>query len=103
MVRALSAGKISSCREEAQLSGVQTYLLAEDEGLKQGLSQKICCLYNLQAHLHRLVSEEHGTQDGSLTSRVDTSPLVGKMPRCLCLNRCLSQKLCSLCCQLAHP
>ena len=41
MVRALSAGKLSSYREGAQISGVRTCLLAEDEGLKQGLSQKL--------------------------------------------------------------
>ena len=34
MVRALSAGKLSSCREVAQKSGAQIHLLAEDEGLK---------------------------------------------------------------------
>ena len=43
MVRALSAGKLSSYREDAQISGVQTSLLAEDEGPKQVLSQKLCC------------------------------------------------------------
>jgi hypothetical protein len=43
VVRALSAGKLSSYREGAQISGVQTCLLTEDEGLKQGLSQKLCC------------------------------------------------------------
>jgi hypothetical protein len=41
MVRALSAGRLSSFREGAQISGVQTCLLAEDEGLKQDLSQKL--------------------------------------------------------------
>ena len=43
MVRALSAGKLSSYREGAQISGVRTSLLAEDEGPKQDLSQKLCC------------------------------------------------------------
>ena len=42
MVRALSAGKLSLYREGAQISGIQTCLLAEDEDLKQGLSQKLC-------------------------------------------------------------
>jgi hypothetical protein len=42
VVRALSAGKLSSFREGAQISGVRTCLLAEDEFLKQGLSQKLC-------------------------------------------------------------
>ena len=43
MVRALSAGKLSSYREGAQISGIWTSLLAEDEGPKQDLSQKLCC------------------------------------------------------------
>jgi hypothetical protein len=41
VVRALSAGKLSSCREGAQISVDQIFLLAEDEGLKLGLSQKL--------------------------------------------------------------
>jgi hypothetical protein len=87
MVRAHSAGKVSSCREGAQISGVQTCLLAEDEGLKQGLSQKMCCLCCLHAHLHRLVSKGHGTQDGSLTYCGDQSP-PGQTPL-LWQGRCL--------------
>lgn len=43
MVRALSAGKLSSYREGAQISGVRTSLQAENEGPKQELSQKLCC------------------------------------------------------------
>ena len=43
MVKALSAGKLSSYREGTQISGVRTSLLAEDEGPKQDLSQKLCC------------------------------------------------------------
>jgi hypothetical protein len=43
VVRALSAGKLSSYREGAQISGIRTSLLAEDEGPKQDLSQKVCC------------------------------------------------------------
>ena len=39
--RALSGGKLSSYREGAQISVVRTCLLAEDEGRKQGLSQKL--------------------------------------------------------------
>ena len=42
MVRAVSPGKLSSFREGAQLSGLDL-LLAEDEGPKQDLSQKLCC------------------------------------------------------------
>jgi hypothetical protein len=41
VVRALSAGRLSSFREGAQISGIQTSLLAEDECLKQDLSQKL--------------------------------------------------------------
>ena len=76
MVRVLSAGQLSSCREGAQISGVWTFLLAEDEGPKQGLSQKLCPFYlsqklcsfgSLHSHLCRLVSEESRIQDCSLT------------------------------------
>ena len=80
MFRVLSSGKLSSCREGAQISGIQTCLLVEDESLKQGLSQKLC-------HLCRLVFEGSGNQDGSprcsgrtLPGREDTSPLAGKVP-----------------------
>jgi hypothetical protein len=41
VVRALSAGRLSSFREGAQISGVQTCLLTEDEDPKQDLSQKL--------------------------------------------------------------
>ena len=41
MVRALSAGKLSSYRESALISGVRTSLLAEDEGPKLDLSRKL--------------------------------------------------------------
>jgi hypothetical protein len=40
--RVLSAGKLSSYREGAQISGIRTCLLAEDEVLKQDLSKKLC-------------------------------------------------------------
>jgi hypothetical protein len=43
VVRALSAGKLSSYREGAQICGVQTSLLGKNEGPKQDLSQKLCC------------------------------------------------------------
>ena len=43
MVRAVSVGKLSSYRERAQISDVQISLMAEDEGPKQDLSQKLCC------------------------------------------------------------
>jgi hypothetical protein len=74
VVRVLSAGKLSSCREGAQRSGVQTCLLAEDECLKQeGLSQ-MCCLHSPRADLCRLVSKGAWTQDGSLTCSGTHSP-----------------------------
>jgi hypothetical protein len=41
VVRALSVGKLSSCREGAQISVVRICLLEEDEGPKQGLFQKL--------------------------------------------------------------
>ena len=90
MVRALSAGKLSSCREGAQISGIQTCLLAEDEGPKQGLSQQLCSFYSRHSHLHSLVSERIWSRDGSprcsrkvLPGRADSYPLVGKVPGCL--------------------
>ena len=98
MVRVLSAGKLSSCREGAQIiSGIQTCLLPEDEGLKQSLSQEMCrfCLSHQlcsfcspHSHLCRLVSEVSGTKDVSPPalaglSQAETSPLMGKVPGCL--------------------
>jgi hypothetical protein len=74
VIRVLSAVKLSSCREGAQISGIWTCLLTEDEGPKQGLSQKLChfCLSqklcsfcSLHSHLRKLVSEGPRTQDGS--------------------------------------
>lgn len=41
VVRVFSAGNLSSYREGAQISDIQTCLLAEDEGLKQDLSHKL--------------------------------------------------------------
>ena len=90
MVRTLSAGKLFSYREGAQISGIWTYFLAEDEGLKQGLSQKLCSFCSRPSHLHSLVSERSRTRDGSprcsgiaLLFQAGTSPLAGKVPRCL--------------------
>jgi hypothetical protein len=89
VVRVLSAGKLSSCREGAQISGVLTCLLAEDEGLKQCPSQKLCSFRRWHSHLHSIVSERSWARDGSsrcsgkaLQGRADTS-LVGKVPSCL--------------------
>jgi len=67
VVRALSAGKLSSCREGAQISGVQTCLLAEDEGPKQGLSQKL-----LASIVHTLTCTDYSRRDlGTKTSPTD--------------------------------
>ena len=94
MVRALCASKLSSCREGAQISGVQTCLLAEDEGSKQGLSKKLCNFCSRHSHLHILVSERSWTRDGSprcfskaIPGRAglggNTTPLAGKVPGCV--------------------
>ena len=89
MVTVLSAGKLSFCRGGAQRSGIQTYVLAKDEVLKQGLSE-MCCLCSLHVHTHRLVSKGPGTQDVSLTFSGSQSPpgrphifWQGKVPICL--------------------
>ena len=58
MVRALSAGKLSSCREGAQISGIRTCLLAEDGGPKQGLSQKL-----LASVVHTLICRDYSQRD----------------------------------------
>ena len=82
MVRALSAGKLSSYREGAHISGSQTSLLAEDEGPKQDLSQKLCCFCSPHSHLCRLLSAESWNQDvccrcsgKSIPGWADTYPL----------------------------
>jgi hypothetical protein len=101
VVRALSAGKLSSFREGGQLSGVRTCLLADDEGPKQGLSQNLCSFCSPHSHLCRLVSAGSGNQDGSPGTAAKPS-LVGWTPllrqgRCLdvCRLKCgLPQKFC---------
>ena len=44
------------------MSGAQICFLAEDDGLKWGLSQKLCCFCSLQAFLYRLDSEGWDTR-----------------------------------------
>jgi hypothetical protein len=88
VVRVGSAGKFSSCREGAQISGFQTCPLVEDEGAKQGLTQKLCSFCSLYSHLRRLVTEGSGIQDASSTCSgralpADTSLLAEKVPGCL--------------------
>ena len=72
MVRAFSAGTLSSCREGAKISDIQTCLLAEDEGLKQGLSQKL-----LASVVHTLICAD--------LSRCDWEPrcLLQMLQQCL--------------------
>jgi hypothetical protein len=90
VVRTFSAGKLSSCREGGQISGVRTCLLAEDEVLKQVLSQNLCSFCSPHSHLGQVVSAGSGNQDGSptccgkaLLSGADICPLAGKVPGCL--------------------
>jgi hypothetical protein len=59
-------------------------------GWKQGLSQNLCSFCIPHSHLRRLVLVGSGNQDGSprcsskaLQGRSNTSPLGGKVPRCL--------------------
>jgi hypothetical protein len=88
VVWVLSAGKLSSCREGAQRSGAQLCLLAEDEGPKGTLSQKLCWFFYPWALLCRLASE--GIQDTRWCSHLvllsehsleANSPLEVKVPR----------------------
>jgi hypothetical protein len=89
VVRALSSGNLSSCREGGQISGVWTCLLVEVEGPYKGFSQNLCSFCSAHSHLCRVVSS------GILESRclpqmlwqspvggADTSPLAGKVPEC---------------------
>ena len=61
MVRVLSVGKLSSYREGIQISGIWTCFMTEDEGQKEGLSQKLCSFCTLHSYLCRLVSEGSGS------------------------------------------
>jgi hypothetical protein len=97
VVRALSASKLSSYREGAQISGVWTSLLAEDEGSKQDLSQKLCCFGLSQKLLasvvHTLTCADYFWQSlrtkmspanfEALQGQSDTYSLPGKVPGCL--------------------
>jgi hypothetical protein len=99
VVRTLSAGKLSSYREGAQISGVQMSLLAEDEGPKQDLSQKLCCFGLSQKLLasvvHTLTCADYfrwsprttmaPTNPEAKASRgpADTCPLAGRVAGCL--------------------
>jgi hypothetical protein len=113
MFRALSAGKLSSYREGAQISGIRTPLLAEDEGPKQNLSQKLCCFGLSQKLLasvvHTLTCADYfrrspGTKIAPVNaeakpSQVGRTPVLwpGRGPDVWSLKRGLSQKLCGSC------
>ena len=53
MVRALSSGNLSSCREGAQRSGAQIHLLVEDEGPKGPCPRSsVASVTHMVSHLH---------------------------------------------------
>jgi hypothetical protein len=91
VVRGLSEGRLSSFSEGAQISDVQTCLLAEDEGPKQDLSQKLlaCVVHALTCadqsrwSLGTKMSPADRCSGNSFLGWVDTSPLTGKVPSCL--------------------
>ena len=102
MVRALSAGMLSSYREGAQISGILMCLLVEDKGLKQGLFQKL-----LPSVVHILTCTDLSQRDpgtkmaspGALakSSWVGQTPLLwqGRCPDVWSQKRGLPQKLTS--------
>jgi hypothetical protein len=85
VVRALFAGKLSSCTDCPRKSGAQIHLLAEDEGPKGP-----CPRSSVASAAHKqcgLLSERPGIQDGVLTwipgsepSLEADSPLMGRYP-----------------------
>jgi hypothetical protein len=108
VVRVLLAGKLSSCREGAQRSGVQTCLLAEDEGLKRPVLEDVL---PLQSECSPAQTGLRGTWDTrwlfyllwwSESSQAATSPLVGKGARMpgaqngVCPRRCVASATRSL-------
>ena len=58
MLRALPAGKLSSCRESAQRSGAEIHVLAEDEGLKAS-----CPISSFTSEAHELLCVDWSLQD----------------------------------------
>jgi hypothetical protein len=101
VVREVSAGKLSSCSEGAQISGVRTFLLTEDEGPKQDLSQKL-----LASVVHTLTCADLSRRDPGIKmaspgapanpSRIGWTALLwqGRCPDVWSLKRGLPQKLC---------
>jgi hypothetical protein len=110
VVRALSAGKLPSYRELAQISGIRTSLLAEDEGPKQDLSQKLCgsCLSQklLGSVVHTLTCADYFQRSPGIKmapadaegkpSWARLTPVLwpGRWPDVWSPKRGLSQKLC---------
>lgn len=70
MVRVLSTDHLFSDRGGAQMSEAQMCLLDDDDGLKQGLFQKLCFFCSPQALLHSLLSEGPGIQDQEIFNSV---------------------------------
>ena len=70
------SGTLSSCMEGAQISGIWTCLLAEDDGLKQALSQKLCSFCSWHSHLHNLVSGGHGLEMAPPCAQAKPSQMV---------------------------
>ena len=66
-VRTLPVGRLSSGKEGAQGSESQLCLLAEDEVLKATLSKKLCCFCGPCTLLFGVVSERPRIQNGTLT------------------------------------
>jgi hypothetical protein len=87
VVRALSAGKLSSCREGGQISGILTCLLAKDESPKQGLFQNLCSFCSPHSHLSWVVSTGSGNQD--VSPRCCGEALPGRRTPLLWQGRCL--------------
>jgi hypothetical protein len=87
VVRALSAGRLSSFREGAQISGVRTCLLAEDEGPKQDLFQKLLASVVHTCTCPVLSHRDPGTKMAPSGTPAKPSwagsPLLGKVPGCL--------------------
>jgi hypothetical protein len=109
VVRGLSAGKLSSYREGAQISGFRTSLLAKDKGPKQDLSQKPCCFGLSQKLLASVVHlspvqyfrRSLGTKMSSTNAEAKPSlagwtPLLwaGRLPDVWSPKTVLPQKLC---------